>query len=343
MVSANRIKAVIASWLGSALVATLVQIAIVQVSFAQEFRRLVAFHETIEISRCERFVAADEFGLGRPIGGRALSAAMTALKRSSKSPRTRVPARRPAVSSAKISAPFSASCTSSASSLWARPSAIAVLPTPASPTNTGLFLRRRQSTSIVRWSSSVRPISEAGAGAFREVRAVGGKRVARRRRSFIAAAGHRVGQRGIRRAGDRRLRDPVRDVLQHVEPCHALCREQLRRECLRLLEDGRADVSSLHFRALRALDMEHGGLQDAAERRSLLRLALFATLLLFDRFVEIRVQVAPQPRQIGAARGEDPFAVGVVRERVQQMLERHVGVTPRHGLAVGDGQNHFDR
>ena len=74
MVSANRIKALIASWLGSALVATLVRIAVVQVAFAQELRRLVAFHETIEISRCERFVAAEEFGLGRPIGGRALSA-----------------------------------------------------------------------------------------------------------------------------------------------------------------------------------------------------------------------------------------------------------------------------
>ena len=45
------------------------------------------------------------------------------------------------------------------SSRVARPSAIAVLPTPASPTNTGLFLRRRQRTSIVRCSSSVRPIS----------------------------------------------------------------------------------------------------------------------------------------------------------------------------------------
>ena len=36
------------------------------------------------------------------------------------------------------------------------PSAIAVLPTPGSPTKTGLFLRRRQSTSIVRCSSSAR-------------------------------------------------------------------------------------------------------------------------------------------------------------------------------------------
>ena len=41
---------------------------------------------------------------------------MTALKRSSKSPRKRVPASSAPVSSAKTSASFSASCTSSASS-----------------------------------------------------------------------------------------------------------------------------------------------------------------------------------------------------------------------------------
>ena len=69
MVSASRIKALIAL----SLVATLVQIAVIRVSFAQEFKRL-AFHETVDISRCERFAAVEEFGLGRLIGGRALGA-----------------------------------------------------------------------------------------------------------------------------------------------------------------------------------------------------------------------------------------------------------------------------
>src|SRR5213076_2835037 len=41
----------------------------------------------------------------------------------------------------------------------ARPSAIAVLPTPASPTNKGLFLLRRHSTWMVRLISASRPIS----------------------------------------------------------------------------------------------------------------------------------------------------------------------------------------
>ena len=115
--------------------------------------------------------------------GRAPSAATTALKRSSKSPRKRVPASSAPVSSAKTSASFSAPWTSSSSSRVASPSAIAVLPTPGSPTNTGLFLRRRQSTSIVRCSSSARPISGSSspcARAFGQVHAVGRQRIARR-------------------------------------------------------------------------------------------------------------------------------------------------------------------
>ena len=53
--------------------------------------------------------------------------------------------------------------TSSWSSRVARPSASAVLPTPASPTNTGLFFRRRQRISSVRCSSAARPISGSSA------------------------------------------------------------------------------------------------------------------------------------------------------------------------------------
>ena len=42
---------------------------------------------------------------------------------------------------------------------WASPSAIAVLPTPASPISTGLFLLRRQRIWMTRSISSARPIT----------------------------------------------------------------------------------------------------------------------------------------------------------------------------------------
>ncbi len=42
---------------------------------------------------------------------------------------------------------------------WARPSTMAVLPTPGSPISTGLFLVRRDRTWITRRISSSRPIT----------------------------------------------------------------------------------------------------------------------------------------------------------------------------------------
>ena len=48
--------------------------------------------------------------------------------------------------------------TSPSTIILASPSAIAVLPTPASPTNSGLFLRRRQRIWIVRSTSARRPM-----------------------------------------------------------------------------------------------------------------------------------------------------------------------------------------
>ena len=67
----------------------------------------------------------------------------------SKSPRYFVPASKAPRSSAKITLSINTSGTSPSTINFAKPSAIAVLPTPASPTYRGLFLRRRQRTWIV--------------------------------------------------------------------------------------------------------------------------------------------------------------------------------------------------
>ena len=46
-------------------------------------------------------------------------------------------------------------------------------------------------------------------------------------------------------------------------------------------------------------------------------------------FVQVLVEIAAELRQIGAAGRKDPLAVGIVRERIQQVLERQVRMTPR--------------
>ena len=88
--------------------------------------------------------------------------------------------------------------------------------------------------------------------------------------------------------------------------------------------------------------MQHGGLQDAPERERLIRLALAPARVLLDVLLQVMIEIRAQLRQIGAARGEDPLAFGVVGEHVQQVLDGEVRVAPRHGLPIRHAQQQFD-
>ena len=83
----------------------------------------------------------------------------TALSRSSNSPRYFAPAISAPMSSASSFLSCRLSGTSPLMMRCARPSTMAVLPTPGSPISTGLFLVRRDSTWMVRRISSSRPIT----------------------------------------------------------------------------------------------------------------------------------------------------------------------------------------
>ncbi|MNY19542.1 hypothetical protein D3C86_1529820 [compost metagenome] len=89
----------------------------------------------------------------------ALISSMMPLRRSSNSPRYLVPATSAPRSSARTRLFLSMSGTSPWTISWARPSAIAVLPTPGSPISTGLFLVRRLRIRMTRSISSSRPIT----------------------------------------------------------------------------------------------------------------------------------------------------------------------------------------
>ena len=83
----------------------------------------------------------------------------TAFRRSSNSPRYFEPATSAPMSSATTRRSLSCSGTSPETMRWARPSAMAVLPTPGSPIRTGLFLVRRERTWMTRRISSSRPMT----------------------------------------------------------------------------------------------------------------------------------------------------------------------------------------
>ena len=84
---------------------------------------------------------------------------ITAFMRSSNCPRYFVPATMRARSRVMTRLSRRRSGTLPATISWARPSAMAVLPTPASPMRTGLFLVRRQRIWMTRSISLVRPIT----------------------------------------------------------------------------------------------------------------------------------------------------------------------------------------
>ena len=89
----------------------------------------------------------------------AVTSFKNAFRRSSNSPRYFAPAIIAPKSIATRRLSFSDSGTSPLTTRRARPSAIAVFPTPGSPMSTGLFFVRRVSTCITRRISSFRPIT----------------------------------------------------------------------------------------------------------------------------------------------------------------------------------------
>ena len=120
----------------------------------------------------------------------------------------------------------------------------------------------------------------------------------------------------------------MRQILEHVETRDALLCQQCRRASLRLLKNGGKQIADLSLLTLCALDVQHGGLKRAPERRGLFGLAFLPARERFNRFVEAVAHIAAQQMQIGAARREDALAVRIVGERVEQMFECQICMTP---------------
>mmetsp|Transcript_99926 Transcript_99926/g.279907 ORF Transcript_99926/g.279907 Transcript_99926/m.279907 type:complete len:213 (+) Transcript_99926:1743-2381(+) len=86
-----------------------------------------------------------------------LTSSKTARSRSSNSPLYLAPATKAPMSSVRRLTPFNVSGTSPSTIRRARPSTIAVFPTPGSPTSTGLFFVRRERIWTTRLISSSLP------------------------------------------------------------------------------------------------------------------------------------------------------------------------------------------
>ena len=90
------------------------------------------------------------------------------------------------------------------------------------------------------------------------------------------------------------------DVVEDVEACDALLREEARRLGLRLLQDRREEVALPHLAAPRALDVQHRRLQHAAEGERLLGLAALPAGHAVDAVLEDVLEGHAQRAEIGA-------------------------------------------
>ena len=215
----------------------------------------------------------------------------------------------------------------------ARPSAMAVLPTPGSPTNSGLFLDRRQRIWIVRSTSSRRPINGSIFPFSRllvQVDAVGLEGVA----ALLAPVLGLVllgAPRGavLGHAGD--LRDAVRDEADRVEPGHVLLLKVVDRVRFAFGEHGDEHVGAGDLLAPRRLDVYQRPLDDALEPRG----GLGTLVVVVDRpaevVVQVRAQVLAQRLDIDAAGPQNGDGVVVFGQGQQEMLERRVFVATPAG------------
>ena len=241
---------------------------------------------------------------------RFASAPMTALNRSSKSPRKRVPASRAVESSAKTSAPLSGAGTSrlqqaQREALGHRRLAHAGL---AHEHRIVLAAAAEDLDRPLQFLGAPdQRIELAGCGALAQVDRVRGERVSCRAALLVViallAGMAQLARLVLVRHGH--LADAVRDVVEHVEAGDALRGEQLGRVGLLLLEHRGEHVPGPHFIASGALHVQDGRLQHAPEGERLLGLAVAAAAELLERFREVRVEVDAELPQIHADRGQD--------------------------------------
>ena len=175
---------------------------------------------------------------------------MTALNRSSKSPRKRVPASSAPVSSAKTSASLQRVLHvvgPAAASRGLRPSP-SCRRRLADEHRVVLAAAAQDLDRALQFVGAAdQRIEQPLPGALGQVDAVGAERIVRRGRPFVAGCRPCRSRRRRRRAAARRLGDAVRDVLEDVEPRDALLGEQPRGLGLRLLQDRGEDVAGLRL------------------------------------------------------------------------------------------------
>ena len=224
---------------------------------------------------------------------------------------------------------------------------MAVLPTPASPTSSGLFLRRRHRIWITRSTSYSRPISGSILPSLASwlrfcVNCSSGDDFSffspppssPSPATFAAALG------GFGRIA---LLDAVGDEVHHVQPRHALLVQVVDGVGILLTEDRDQHVGAgdLLLAVAGGLHMHDGALDHALEAQRRLGVHIVGTRhlgrVVLDEVGERRAQVV----DVGRAGAQDLCGARVVQQSEQQVLHRDELVALLPGLDKGHVQADF--
>ena len=212
---------------------------------------------------------------------------------------------------------------------WARPSTIAVLPTPGSPMRIGLFLVRRERI----WISAL----DLAAAADHRVELAGARRCRQVDAKLVdggrAGAGAAAGAGALRRA----LGEDARRLRAHALQADAERLEDAEGDALALADEAEEQVLRADVAVVEAARLFDGELDDLLGARRQANLAADRLLAAADDELDGRADLAQLDAEVVEHLGGD--AIALADEAEEQMLRADVVVVEALRFFLGEGQD----
>jgi len=127
----------------------------------------------------------------------------------------------------------------------------------------------------------------------------------------------------------------VRDVLEQIETVDLLGAKQDHRVGIGLLEERNQQIPDLDLILLGARSVVDRVLQHPVKGQGLARLDDLVAGDLLEVFAEEALEIALEGVDMPSAAPDDLDAALIVQQCEQEVFDRHIGVTPMDGLAIG--------
>ena len=258
-----------------------------------------------------------------------LISSMTFFRRSSNSPRYLVPATSEPMSSVSRRLPCSVSGTSPATMRCARPSTMAVLPTPGSPMRTGCSWCAARGSGSTRSISSVRPMT----GSSLPARAAAVRSMPSWSTVGVRVLARRAGGGALRRA----LREDARRLGAHALEVDAQAFEHTGGDAFALADEAEEQVLGADVAVVEPARLFDGELDDLLGARRQANLAGHRLLAAADDEFDGGADLVELDAEVVEDLGG--YTVAFANEAEEQVLGANVVVVEALGFFLCEGQN----